>query len=66
MPCDQSVRPAKSYPVPTDPTPSEIKAATARIQSTWSEAERRKRGAWMFSEAWLAPQMEFDEEMDAA
>lgn len=66
MPCDQAVRPAKSYPVPVDPPPAEIRKLCAAIQATWTEAERRKRGAWMFSPAWMAPQPPFDDEMDAA
>ena len=34
---------------PIDPTPEEIKAACERIRAGWSEAELRKRAAWMLS-----------------
>lgn len=48
-----------------DPTPAEIAAATTRIRATWSEAERRKRGAWMFRGDWTAPAVPFDDESPA-
>ena len=66
MPCDQAGRPVKPCPVPVDPTPREIRQMCESIQAGWSESERQRRGAWMFAEAWKAPQLQFDDEMDAA
>ena len=42
--------------IPTDisqdeiPTPAEIRQACTGIQKSWSEAERRRRGAWMIDQ----------------
>lgn len=36
------------------PTPEEIAEGCRLIQAEWSEAERRKRGAWMLS-SWTVP-----------
>lgn len=34
---------------PVDPSPQEIAEACERIRAGWSEAELRKRSAWMFT-----------------
>lgn len=36
------------------PTPEEIAEGCRLIQAEWTEAERRRRGAWMFS-SWTVP-----------
>lgn len=40
---------------PSDPTPFEIAIATAKIRTTWSEAEHRVRAGVETDNAWEPP-----------
>lgn len=39
------------------PSPNEIEEQTAKLRSTWSSEELRRRSAWAWSERWTTPEV---------